>query len=164
MAAELKQVSSKVNGKAKEPPVARPGGGRWKLAESRRNMHSYRAENDVTLEDLKRPGYWMNVARDIRRDDFIEVRTDDRRKLWLLAVLDVGIGWCDTHLLEAYELPAASSIDANRLDGFDFERDTNGYWFGVRKADGARLGRNHNLPSLKEAQRFVAEHASNRAS
>lgn len=162
-AAEVKQINgAKPNGAAKEPATGRVFGGRWKLVEFARNTHRHLAEDGVTLEDLKRPSYWFAMAKDCKRDDFIEVRTDDRRKLWVFTVLDVGIGWCDVHLLHAYEIPAPSSIDPDRLEGFDFERDTNGYWYAVRKADGTQLGRGHNLPSLRDAKRFTEDHASNR--
>lgn len=164
MAAELKQVNgSKGNGKAPEPYAVKRGPG-WKVREAAKNVFVCIVGNDVKPEDVKGRDFFSLVAKDLRALDTIEVYTEDHRYFVECLVLDAGMGWAEVTVLRQQELPKVTGADPDKLVGFDFERDgVSGYWYGVRKKDGAVLGKHHNLRSLQDAKRFVEDHASTRA-
>lgn len=153
----------KANGMEKEPFVVKAGGPGMRVRENGCNEWLCIVPNDVRPKDLTRMGLFGLVGSQLRPRDSIRVFPTDNSYFAELIVVSAGVGYAEVALIRSHDLPAPSLSDPDALLGFEFQQDgLTGWWFATRKSDGAELGRQSGLKTLKEAKRFVEDHASNR--
>lgn len=131
---------------------------RFVFAKHQRNIWDAQPEADVTVEDLKNPGYWAHIAKDLRQGDRIEVLADDGSYFAELLVQDVGAGYAKVFLLRSIDLVSVEPGSENPATS-EFEVK----WSGrhtkfrvIRKSDGKVL--QENLVDKSAGNTWIANH------
>lgn len=108
-AATDKKATAKVaeEVQAERTPAAPIGENRFQLKEHNNPGFWICVPHGTTVDDLLDPGFWANVARNVRRNTTIEVHWDDSSRFAEVYVVDSGRNWASVSLLREHVLAKA---------------------------------------------------------
>jgi hypothetical protein len=129
------------------------------LAEHDRNIWTARAPIGVKPDDVAKPDYWTNVARNFRVGDRIEVTAEDFTFFIELLVIDAGMLHANVAVLRTVALAISTK---KRTPGYTIAFGGVGTRFRVvRDKDGVVL--KDQLPTMADAQSWLAAHVNSLA-
>lgn len=155
----------KTEKKFKEPRDVKLMPGRMKPQEYARNLWVITVEDGVTIEDIMKPGFWGNVAINMRPYDRVEVRCDNDEFFAELLVLRADRTSALVKKLSFIKIAAeeakVKSKDTNKIDSDDYEYKFRGPQKKhsiVRKSDNAVMV--ENMESKEAALGWLATYLS----
>lgn len=128
-------------------------------ADYARKWFHVEVDADVTLEDVRKPGFWMHHVRKLNKNDIIEVLGDGWEAR--LRVIETGLAYVATRLLfswkdeEVAQAPAADEVDVP--DGYVVDHTPRTRW-RARMVSGEEISRNQ--PTKQAAADAARAHAN----
>jgi len=117
---------------------------RMRLAEIERHDWVNNAEFGTTLDDVKEPGYWAHMAKQMTPYDHIECRVDDSTWLAHLLVLEVGRNWARVMVLNHWRLDGSDVAQTILQEQFRIDWKGPQHKFAViRVRDNAMISKEH---------------------
>ena len=131
--------------------------GQMMLAEVRRQEMIVCPEHGTTLEEMNRPGYWANVAKQLKPLDRIEVRPADGTWWAELLVRAVEPFSVLMMVMRTADLSTGSTGEVSEIpDGYEVRhRGANG-WSVIREED--RIVLTEKQPSREQAEAWLSAH------
>lgn len=137
--------------------VRKMGSNKLRLAEYRRSVYMLIPDLGVTIEDIKKPDYWSNVAASLRPGDHVEFLADDNSFFVEVLIIDAGQRWAKVHVLQNHQIVPVEHVDTGIEALFDVKWGGNAAKFKViRLSDRETL--KEGLSTKLEAYAWIKDH------
>lgn len=134
---------------------------RFALAEYCRTTYCAYADDDITLEEISAPAFWLH-ARNLRTHDYIEVHQNLRWSLLLVTNVIPG-GGAEVAVLNTVEIRASRNITGKELpDGYEIHiapAGSIGKYAVVRTRDGLVMNAHERHDDWGAAKEWLLGHA-----